>query len=288
MWGLPVLGALEQLSPLRQAVRQLSPGSSVPREVCEHLAAALERYTRPETIRRLAARREFDAVPTSLFQPVVHRRPMTVAVAYDEAFHCYFPDTLDLLESFGATIVDFSPLHDESLPPEADLVYIGCGRPERFSAELSENHCMMLALRNHLCAGRRIYADGGGLAYLCQFLETPEGKWASMVGILPAIAHLNRNPGAPQPVEVTVSQPSWLADPGTPLRGYLNSTWRIESNGQLHGFLAEAGHQFDLVGRYQALASRLQVNFATQPGFLRHFLEPAAATVRHPALRTIV
>ena len=161
-----------------------APGSSVPRDLCEHLARCWSRCCKPDAIRRLAARREFDPGSSTLFQPLAGSSPITVAVAYDEAFHCYFPDTLDLLELLGASIIDFSPLHDESLPPETDLVYIGCGHPERFATELSDNHCMMLALRNHLCAGRRIYADGGGLAYLCQYLETPEGKWGAMVGAL--------------------------------------------------------------------------------------------------------
>src|SRR5690606_21378146 len=95
-------------------------------------------------------------------------RPLTVAVAYDEAFRCYFPDTLDLLEHLGATVVDFSPLRDEALPLGTDIVYFGCGHPERYAEALASNHCMMLAIREHVCAGRRIYAEGGGVAYLCQ------------------------------------------------------------------------------------------------------------------------
>ncbi len=279
---------MEKLPRLRDAIRELSPGSNVPRDLCEHLGAALERYSKPAAIRRLAARREFGPVSSTLFQPVAGNSPITVAVAYDEAFHCYFPDTLDLLELLGASIIDFSPLHDESLPPETDLVYIGCGHPERFAAELADNHCMMLALRNHLCAGRRMYADGGGLAYLCQYLQTPEGKWASMVGALPAIASLNPHRVPPRPVELTLAQPSWLADRGTKLRGYLSSTWKIEPNGQLNGYLSEPGHEYDLIGQYQALASRLQVNFVTQPGFLRNFVEPVPPAVGYSPARTIV
>jgi hypothetical protein len=109
-----------------------------------------------------------------------------------------------------------------------------------------------------------------------------------MVGALPAIARLNPHRQPPRPVEVTIAQRSWLADRGTQLRGYLSSTWQIEPNGQLNGYLAEPGHEFDLVGRYQALASRLQVNFATQPGFLRNFVEPAPAAVGYSPARTIV
>ncbi len=51
----------------------------------------------------------------------------------DDAFHCYFPDTLDLLELRGATVCDFSPLRDERLPVDTDIVYFGCGRPDLFA-----------------------------------------------------------------------------------------------------------------------------------------------------------
>ena len=39
--------------------------------------------------------------------------------------------------------------------------------------------------------------------------------------------------------------------------------------------LAEAGHECDLVGRYLALGSRMHVNFAAQPEFLRSFVQPS-------------
>jgi cobyrinic acid a,c-diamide synthase len=197
-------------------------------------------------------------------------------VAYDEAFNCYFPDTIDLLELMGATLVDFSPLHDEQLPPGADLVFVGCGHPERYATELTENYCMTSALRNHLCGGKRIYADGGGLAYLCQSIETPDGRSWPMVGALPAIARLNPNPAPCQPVELSLARPSWLGEVGTRVRGYRNSRWMLEPAGPLRALFAEPGHACDMVGCFRAVASCLQINLATQPGFLRTFFEPLA------------
>ena len=277
LWGIPVLGALEALPRLRAAVRSQAGAGELSRDICEELGCALARYTRPEAILRLAARRDLPDGQSTLFPAHAARPAITVAMAYDEAFHCYFPDALDLLEALGASIVDFSPLHDEGLPPDADLVYIGCGHPERFAAELSQNHCMMSALRNHLCAGRRIYADGGGLAYLCQYVETPEGLWAPMVGALPAIARRSAQPAPPRPVELTLTEGNWLAAAGATIRGYLNTNWNLEPNGQWTSCFAQPGHEHDMVGRYQALGSRLQVNFATHPGILHHFVKPMPA-----------
>ena len=98
-------------------------------------------------------------------------------------------------------MVDFSPLRDENLPPQADIVYLGCGHPEQFAAALAENHCMIAALRSHLRAGRRIYGEGGGAAFLCQRMETPEGEFKWMAGVLPAVARLVRDPLPGKPVE---------------------------------------------------------------------------------------
>ena len=290
LWGLPVLGGLEELSPVRSAVEALPVGSLLSREWCEALGNSLAHGLRLEELFRLAHRREFPQASqgsskASLWRPAKSRRALTVAVAYDDVFHCYFPDTLDLLELMGATVVDFSPLRDEHLPPGVDLVYIGCGRPDEHAQALADNHCMMSAIRTHLCAGRRIYADGGGLAYLCQHLETSAGKWMPMVGALPAIARLNQPFTALEPVELTLSGRCWLGEPDSRLRGYLNPNWRLEPNGDLTSYLAEPDHQYDLVGRFQALGSRLQINFAAQPSFLRTFLEPACVSAAGPAVR---
>jgi cobyrinic acid a,c-diamide synthase len=135
---------------------------------------------------------------------------------------------------------------------------------------------MKAALQNHLCAGQRIYADGGGLAYLCEYIETPEGPWKPMVGVLPARAHLAGLFRPPQPVEVTLAQANWLGRAGSKIRGYLNPRWRLEANGPLTSYLAEKEHEFDIVGSHQAMGSRMQVNFAAQPDFLRNFLKPVA------------
>ncbi len=200
---------------------------------------------------------------------------MTVAVAYDEAFRCYFTDALELLELSGASVVDFSPLRGEALPPDTDLVYFGCGHPERHAAALAENHCMRLAIREHLCSGRRIYAEGGGLAYLCEHLVTPCGERLPMVGVFPAVATANPFPQPPEPTTVTLARRSWLGRPGTKLRGYLNSRWHLEPTECIDGLAAEVEHQHDLLGRYLAVGSRMHVNFVPQPEILHSFLRPA-------------
>lgn len=274
LWGVPVLGALERLPEVRAEVDAVPAGNRPPRELCQRLGSHLMRHVEPQSVVRLAFRRELTWGPPRVFCPARAVSPLCVALAYDDAFDCYFSDALDLLESRGATILDFSPLRDERLPPGTDVVYLGCGHPERYAAELSQNHCMKLALRSHLRGGGRMYAEGGGLAYLCQQIELPEGDLWRMVGIFPAVARLNRNGNPPTPAEITLDRETWLGRPGTRLRGYQNPTWNLEPVGPLAGCVVEPGHRFDVVKSSRAIGSRLHLNFAAQPELLAGFFRP--------------
>ena len=222
----------------------------------------------------LASRRGLAWTPPRLFAAVAPPPQVVVALAYDAAMNCYFPDMLDVLESRGATIVDFSPLRDERLPDGTDIVYLGCGHPDVHAAGLSQNHCMRLALREHLCGGGRIYAEGGGLAYLCEQLETADGQLWRMVGIFPAVARLSPTNQPPSPVEVTLDREIWLGRPGERIRGYRNPHWRLVPAGPLSGCVAEADRQHALVGASRAIGSQLQLNFAAQPDVLNNFFQP--------------
>lgn len=301
LWDVPVLGALEQRCSLQETIAKLPRGANPPRELCRLLGDQLARFARIDRIRALASRREFPCVRPSLFRAAGAEappcreysgreltsrksscrelslgRPLTVAVAFDSVFNCYFQDTLDLLELHGANVIDFSPLRDEVLP-EADIVYLGCGHPELEAEALAANHCMLLALRNHVRGGRRVYAEGGGLAYLCEHLETPRGDLEPMLGLLPAIARLNRQRTPVRPVEVTIARDNWLAPAGTPLRGYLNSNWTLEPTGTLAEPLCEAPHEQDLMGQFQVIGSRIHLNFAAQASVLENFFQPSAS-----------
>ncbi|HVX10535.1 MAG TPA: hypothetical protein VHC22_05105 [Pirellulales bacterium] len=283
LWDVPVVGALGELPKLRAAIERLPCGATPCVELCRELGHDFQRFSQLDRIEELAARRDMPPVPSAVFAANGKHpssRRVTIAVAYDPAFNCYFQDTLDLLELHGANVVDFSPLRDEMLP-EADVVYLGCGHPEFHADALSSNHCMLLALRNHVRGGRRVYAEGGGLAYLCQRLETADGTMVPMVGALPAVARLNRQMTPPVPCEATIAVDNWLAPAGTSLRGYLNGHWTLERSGPLVSYVGGAGQELDLVGQYQVIGSRLHLNFAAQSQLLKGFFRTAAAALAH-------
>jgi cobyrinic acid a,c-diamide synthase len=231
---------------------------------------------RPLTVRSMTTVNSSNESASSWrVQPLIEQgASIRIAVAYDEAFHCYFPDTLDLLEARGASICDFSPLRDETLPSDCDVVYLGCGCPERYADPLAENHCMKQALRSYIELGGRVYAEGGGLAYLCQQVVLPSGRRLPMVGALPAVAVRNTHIHAPQPTEVTLVADNWLVEAGGRLRGYMNSNWRIHPVGALSSLVKEAHLRTALVGRTGVIGSRMHLNFAAQPSFLRRFFQP--------------
>lgn len=274
LWGVPVLGALARLPQLRSALDAVPSSGRVPQELCESLGNHFAAVSQLERIWQLALERELPSAPVPCCCSVSTPGKLTVAIAYDEAFRHYFPDALDLLELRGAAVVDFSPLRDEALPPGTDIVYLGCGCPERYARALSENHCISAALRNHVRRGGRIYSEGGGAAYLCQHMEAADGQCRRMVGILPAVARLQRPPQPAEPVELRLAQPSWLGDAGVRLRGYRNPNWQFEPTGPLSALAHSPLHRYEVVGAFGAIGSLVHLNFAAQRDALQRFFCP--------------
>ena len=67
-----------------------------------------------------------------------------IAVALDEAFFFYYNFNFEILKSFGAEIVFFSPLKDRFLPSGIKAVYIGGGYPEIYAAALEGNRSIKI------------------------------------------------------------------------------------------------------------------------------------------------
>jgi cobyrinic acid a,c-diamide synthase len=140
-----------------------------------------------------------------------------IAIARDAAFHFYYPENLALLESLGAELIPFSPIADATLPV-ADGLYLGGGYPEVHAAQLAANEPMKAAIRAHARAGAPIYAECGGLMYLCDAIRM--GGDFPMVGLVPGIAVVHDRLQALGYVEVETQAPSILGAVGLRLRGH--------------------------------------------------------------------
>ncbi|HHT9120763.1 MAG TPA: cobyrinate a,c-diamide synthase [Candidatus Hypogeohydataceae bacterium YC41] len=147
--------------------------------------------------------------------------PTRIALAQDEAFHFYYQDNLDLLETLGAKILPFSPLKDSALPSGAELIYIGGGFPELYAYQLEANFPIREAIRQAAEKGVTIYAECGGLMYLMERLLDFEGGSYKMCGVFNGTSRMEKRRQALGYVTVQARQDNLLCKKGETLRGHV-------------------------------------------------------------------
>jgi cobyrinic acid a,c-diamide synthase len=105
-----------------------------------------------------------------------------------------------------------------------------------------------------------------------------------MLGAVKAVASFGASAARATPVELTLANDCWLAPRGTQVRGYQNSRWQFEPTAEMTRLIAEQAHAHDLLQSRGVVGSRVHLNFATQPEFLRSFFLPQSA--RRPLARS--
>lgn len=220
---MPVLGAMRRDDSLKMPERHLgllpveeNEESGVVKKMGEKAAQSVDLAA----IRELAAA----APPLALSEkPRFGARRVApkvrLAVARDEAFSFYYPESLEVLESFGAEILFFSPLKDAVLP-EVDGILLGGGFPEMFAEELMANVSMRGSLREAGEAGVPIYAECGGYMYLMEKLVAFDGRSYEMVGLIPSAVQMNRRLQMVGYVEAELCTDAVLGPKGRKLRGH--------------------------------------------------------------------
>lgn len=147
------------------------------------------------------------------------QRRARIGIAYDAAFHFYYEDNLRRLEDAGAQLVRFSPVRDTKIPA-VDGLYFGGGYPEAHARELSGNTAMLAALREFAGRGAPIYAECGGLMYLCEGIRTTDGRLWPMAALVPGVAAMDERLQALGYVEVTTRGATILGPAGLRFRGH--------------------------------------------------------------------
>lgn len=109
---------------------------------------------------------------------------MKIGIAYDFAFNFYYRDNIDLLNYLGIETVFFSPIKDEKIPDDVNMLYIGGGYPELFAVELTNNFSMRNSIKEFAENGGYIYAECGGLMYMSEKIKTFDGNEYSMTSVL--------------------------------------------------------------------------------------------------------
>ena len=119
--------------------------------------------------------------------------PVRIAVARDAAFNFYYADNLELLQTLGAELVEWSPLRDTQLPEGVQGLYLGGGFPEMFAEQLAHNVQATRSVRHAIEAELPTYAECGGLMYLCNSIRDFQGQDYPMVGALPTQAIMGKS-----------------------------------------------------------------------------------------------
>jgi cobyrinic acid a,c-diamide synthase len=281
----PLLGAIPRgalpILPSRHLGLITADSQNLPTRILEEFADVFEKYMSPDTVLRIAR----NASPLSIQVPVVKENPcrkrIPVGLAYDRAFHFYYPDNLDELQSRGCDLIRFSPLKDRKLPEGLNGLYLGGGYPEEYAEALSDNQGMQEAIRQYAGRGFPVYAECGGLMYLTQGIETTKGKRYPMVGLLPVWSRMLDRLKSLGYVEVTLVQNSLWGEGGAVFKGhefhYSELTEPLQ-NDSLWTSVYRVKHRrsktISLEGFQQkkVLASYVHLHWASQPEAMANFI----------------
>ncbi|BFH73437.1 cobyrinate a,c-diamide synthase [Sulfurisphaera javensis] len=102
------------------------------------------------------------------------------AIAYDSAFNFYYEENIDLLRK-KYEIEFFSPIMNEQVDKDVELIYIGGGYPELHLKELENATKTKSWIKKEAEKGTKILAECGGLMYLSR--EIIEDKSYNMVNL---------------------------------------------------------------------------------------------------------
>jgi len=208
-------------------------------------------------------------------------RSVRIGVARDNAFCFYYEHNFELLNRFGATLVEFSPTADGHLPEALDGLYLGGGYPELYADRLSENRSMRTEIQAFSRGGMPIYAECGGFMYLCDNLSDLQGNRYAMANCFPFSTRMLPRRKALGYREVELTGQTLLGKAGQRLRGhefhYSEITHVSDSIPTMYKVAARIGNRHTVEG-YQVqntLGSYIHLHFGSQPDAARDFVKAA-------------
>lgn len=218
--GIPVFGALHRDADLKTPERHLglTPVTEVETSgLIRHMQEDAGRWIDAEALIRTA--RQAPAIECAAEPRHEGGDVVCIGIARDEAFTFYYPASLAALEARGAELVPFSPMRDAQIPDVDGLIF-GGGFPEMFLQELAGNESMKKSITVAAKAGMPVYAECGGLMYLCRDIIDFEGRCSTMTGLVPAVCRMQKKLQRVGYVTASAQRPSILAEPGDTIRGH--------------------------------------------------------------------
>ena len=275
---MPVLGAFHRDDELKTPERHLglTPVTEIEtNQLIRYMAEAAEKWV--DTERLLEVAEQADTLEDFEQEDSAKEKLVQIAVAKDEAFSFYYPTSLGALEKRGAELIPFSPLRDNAVP-EVDGIIFGGGFPEMFLHELGKNESMKSSIHSLALNGVPIYAECGGLMYLCKNIQGFEDEVYDMVGIVPAVCKMQKKLQRVGYVKGTALSSSIIAEKGDELKGHEFHFSTMENEGNfswaysLQGTRQKTSH-IEGYSHGNILASYLHLSFDGNPKAADHFIE---------------
>lgn len=202
-----------------------------------------------------------------------------IGVAMDKAFSFYYRDGLELLEQLGVELKYFSLLEDESIPKDADGLYIGGGYPELFLQQLENNVSIRKSIYNAALMGMPVYGECGGLMYLSESIFDIDGKEYFMSGVIPGKSHMTAKLQSFGYTNIQTIEDNILSRKGQSIRGheFHFSTMDLDhevpecfsvSKAYGTGTVFKSGYKINNV-----LAGYPHMHFCSNPEFAEGFVE---------------
>ncbi len=275
--GLPVVGAVPRNKEAEVRERHLGllpVEENSNREYIENIRKMIEPAIDLDAILKIAA--SAPPLATSAAAPRAEKRTV-IAVARDEAFSFYYPESIAALEAAGAEIITFSPLNDAKIPVCCGLIF-GGGFPEVFAARLAANISMKESIAGAAASGMPIYAECGGFMYLTREIKDFEGAAHQMCGVIPMSCKMNDSLRTVGYVTARALSDNVIAKEGEELRGHefhfssaeadygLPRAFRFTKNRTGEGY--DAGY-----AKGNILGSYLHLHFAGFPKAAARFVE---------------
>jgi cobyrinic acid a,c-diamide synthase len=220
---LPVLGAIPRLSRDDALIPGRHLGLVTPAEfggnaaLADRLPALGEEHLDLDRLIEIArgAKTLPSEEPSKTTTP---RKQARIGYFSDRVFTFYYPENLEALESAGAELVPISSLVDTQLP-DIDALYIGGGFPETHAEQLTRNHSLRQSVKSSIDNGLPVYAECGGLIYLCESLQSESFQYP-MAGVFPIALGMHDKPAGHGYTEIKVDRPNPYFEVGATLRGH--------------------------------------------------------------------
>ena len=193
---LPVLGTLPKLrdNPIPERHMGLvSDQEYASEQALESIARTMNDWLDLAKILEIAQNApSFPSQPLVWTSSVQRSERIRIGVVKDACLWFYYPENLEALSRAGAEIAEVSLLNSD-VWPDVHGLYLGGGFPETQAADLAANAAVRKRVHELAVRGLPIYAECGGLMYLCSALYSA-GSQHPMVGIFPLQAELSRKP----------------------------------------------------------------------------------------------